>query len=393
MHSNLSIEERIDTMRSSRAGAGPTAATFNSYPLVHVEGLYAGWRAYKPDVRPFILTRSGFAGLQRAGAAIWSGDVASRWFDFHAQISAGVGATLSGIPNWTHDIGGFANETRFSTAKPTPEDLDEWRELNLRWFQFGAFSPLFRSHGEEPFREIYLISPEGSAMRRSMVWHDRLRYRLLPYLYTLAADTWFKDGSIIRGLVMDFPEDPAVRRIDDQFMFGRAFLVAPVVAYKARSRQVYLPGRNVRWYDFHSGRVHEGGRSIVADAPFERMPLFVRAGSVVPTGPVRQHVADLPDAPVTLSVYTGADGSFDLYEDDGVSEGYRRGSYARIPIAYDDKSGTLSIGARSGAGYRGMKRDRAFRVRWITPGRALDLDAADTELRYDGRPARVRRPA
>jgi alpha-D-xyloside xylohydrolase len=390
MHSNLSIDERLDTMGPT--AAGPAAALFNSYPLVHVEGLYEGWRAYKPDVRPFILTRSGFGGLQRAGAAIWSGDVASRWYDLHAQISAGVGASMSGIPNWTHDIGGFANETRFSTAQPKPEDLEEWRELNLRWFQFGAFSPLFRSHGEAPFREIYLISPEGSAMRRSMVWYDQLRYRLLPYIYTLAADTWFKDGSIMRGLVMDFPDDAAARRIDDQFLFGRAFLVAPVVEHKARSRSVYLPGQDVRWYDFYSGRVHEGGRSIVADAPFERMPLFVRAGAVVPMGPVRQHVGDKPDAPVTLWVYTGADGAFALYEDDGVSEGYRRGAYARIPVAYDDAAGTLTIGARTGQGFAGMQGSRTMRVRWITPGRALDLDAADTTVRYNGQAIVVRRP-
>ena len=231
--------------------AGPAAAYFNSYPLEHVEGVYDHWLRDKPDVRPFILTRSGFGGIQRAGAAIWSGDVASRWDNFRDQISAGINMSLSGEPNWSHDIGGYTMENRF--LKPTPADLAEWRELNTRWFQFGAFSPIFRSHGENIKREIFEMSPEGSLTYSSMVWYDRLRYRLMPYIYTLGADTYFKDGTLMRGLVMDFAADKKTWGIDDEYLFGPAFLVAPVTEYRARSRKVYLPA-GTDWYDFYSGQ-------------------------------------------------------------------------------------------------------------------------------------------
>ncbi len=302
-HSNLSIEERM--RRMSPTAAGPGAALFNSYPLVHVDGVYRNLIEYRPDTRPFILTRSGFGGIQRAGAALWSGDVASRWDDLRDQISAGVNFSMSGVPNWTHDIGGFALEERYQ--RQDPAHVEEWREFNLRWFQFGAFSPLFRSHGEAPRREIYEIAPAGSAMYRSMEYYDRLRYRLLPYIYTIAADTWHRDGTMMRGLVMDFPADRAAWNVDDQYMFGPAFLVAPVTEFRARNRSVYLPAGTL-WYDFDSGRSHEGGRSIEAPAPYERMPLFVRAGSIVPVGPAIQHTEEGQGAPITLKVYTGADG-------------------------------------------------------------------------------------
>lgn len=390
MHSNLSIPERIETMGPT--ARGPAAEYFNSYPLMNATAFYDGWRSYKPDVRPFILTRSGFGGLQRTGAAIWSGDVASRWYDLRAQISGGVNASMSGIPNWTHDIGGFALEDRYASKTPKPADLDEWRELNLRWFQFGAFSPLFRSHGESPYREIYEISPEGSPMRASMVWYDQLRYRLMPYIYTVAADTWHKDGSIMRGLAMDWPNDVRARDIADEYLFGDAFLVAPVTEYKARTRQVYLPGTGM-WYDFSTGNAYRGGQSVTATAPFERMPLFVRAGAIVPMGPVMQYTDQHPDAPLTIAVYTGADGRFSLYEDDGTSEQYRRDAFARIPMRYDDATGTLTLGAREGKGYDKMPATRTIRVRWVSAGHPVTDDGAgDAEVTYTGAEVSLRRP-
>ena len=391
IHSNLSIENRIKTMGPT--AMGPAAQFFNSFPLVHAEGVYEGWRAWRPDVRPFILTRSGFGGIQRTASALWSGDVASRWYDLRAQISAGTSLSMSGVPNWTHDIGGFALENRFSAANPTPGDLEEWRELNLRWFQFGAFSPLFRSHGEAPKREIYEISPEGSPMRASMVWHTELRYRLMPWLYSLAADTWFADGSIMRGLAMDFPDDRRARTVDDQYLLGRALLVAPVSEFRARTRQVYLPSAPGGWWDFHTGTWHLGGETMTAAAPYERMPLFVRAGSIIPTGPVQQYVDEKPGAPVTLLVYPGADGAFTLHEDDGVSESYRNGRYRRIPIAYDEASGAVTIGATEGEGYQGMAARRTFHVVWMREGRALDLDgASEASVEWAGAPVTIRRP-
>jgi alpha-D-xyloside xylohydrolase len=384
-HSNLSIDER--KRRMSPTAIGPGAVYFNSYPLVHVENVYDHLLAFKPDVRPFILTRSGFGGIQRAGAAVWSGDVASRWDNLREQISAGINFSMSGVPNWSHDIGGYTMEDRF--IKPNAADLAEWRELNTRWFQFGAFSPVFRSHGENIKREIYEMSPEGSPTYRSMVWYDQLRYWLMPYIYTLGADTYFKDGTIMRGLVMDFAADKRSWIIDDQYMFGPALLVAPVTEYKARSRKVYLPA-GASWYDFYTGRSVKGGQTIIAAAPYERMPLFVRAGSIVPTGPAIQHTGNSSDSPVTLNVYTGADGSFSLYEDDGVSRQYLKGKYSRIPVGWNDKTRTLAIGAREGNGYAGMSGKRPIRIRWIRPGRPLDLEAADEVVTYAGAPVTVR---
>lgn len=386
IHSNLSIEERKAVMTPT--ARGPGAFYFNSFPLVHAEGVYQGWRAFKPDTRPFILTRSAYGGLQRAGAAVWSGDVASRWDDLRDQISAGINFSLSGIPNWTHDIGGFSNEERYTRQEPA--HVEEWRELNLRWFQFGAFSPLFRSHGEPPHREIYEIAPAGSAMYRSMEYYDRLRYRLLPYIYTLAADTWLSDGTIMRGLVMDFPGDAAVRRIDDQYMFGPALLVAPVTEFRARSRSVYLPA-GAAWYDLYEGRRFDGGRRIDAGAPYERIPIFVRAGSILPVGPAIRHSGERPGGPITLFVYPGADGRFSLYEDDGVSLQYRKGGYSLIPIRWDGRSGTLTIGRRAGS-WRGMPARRVFHVRWMRAGRPFDLEAKpDATVGYEGEAVTLRR--
>jgi alpha-D-xyloside xylohydrolase len=225
-----------------------------------------------------------------------------------------------------------------------------------------------------------------------MVWYDRLRYRLMPYIYTAGADTYFNDSTIMRALVMDFPADARVRNIGDEYLFGPAFLVAPVTDYKARSREVYLPA-GVRWYDFYTGRSVHGGQAIKAAAPYERMPLFVRAGSILPTGPAIQHTGNNSHSPVTLNVYTGADGSFSLYEDDGTSRQYLHGQYSRIPLKWDEATKTLTIGAREGNGYPGMAGQRVINIRWMRPGapRALALDGkTDATIAYDGGPRSVR---
>jgi alpha-D-xyloside xylohydrolase len=385
-HSNISPAETA--YRMGPTAIGPAEPYFNSFPIVHVDGVHDHQLADKPDVRPFILTRSAFGGIQRDSAAVWSGDVASRWDNLREQISAGLNFSLSGGPNWSHDIGGYTMEPRFQ--KPTAADLAEWRELNTRWFQFGAFSPIFRSHGENIKREIYELSPTGSPTYESMVWYDRLRYRLMPYIYTLGANSYFDDGTIMRALVMDFPSDKKTWDIDDEYLFGPAFLVAPVTEYKARSRTVYLPAGT--WYDFYTGRSTKGGQTITAAAPYERMPLFVRAGSIVPTGPAIQHTGEAKGAPVTLNVYTGADGSFSLYEDDGTSRQYLHGQYSRIPLKWDDRTNTLTIGGRAGSGYNGMATKREINIRWMRPGspRTLSFDAKpDAGVTYTGAPLTV----
>ncbi|ATY31604.1 glycoside hydrolase family 31 protein [Sphingomonas psychrotolerans] len=387
-HSNLSIEERAYQMGPT--AMGPGAAVFNSYPLVHVEGVADNLRRAQPERRPFILSRSGFGGIQRASAALWSGDVTARWDDLRDQISAGVNLSMSGVPNWTHDIGGFALEDRYTNQDPA--HVAEWRELNLRWFQFGAFSPLFRSHGETPKREIFEIAAGDPAMYDAMVAYDKLRYRLMPYIYTIAADTWHKDGTMMRGLVMDFPRDRKTWNVDDAYLFGPAFLVAPVTEFGARARDIYLP-EGAGWYDFATGILYKGGQTIKAAAPRERMPLFVRAGSIVPTGAALQHVGEQPDGPIVLHVFTGADGSFSLYEDDGTSPAYKQGKFARVPVRWDEGRATLTIGAREG-GFDGMAKKRAVSVRFYNPGRAVVPDFAESpqSFVYDGTAITVRRP-
>ena len=377
-------------------GAGEI--TFNPYSLLHTQALNDGLKRDQPDTRQFILSRSGFAGIQRNAVAVWSGDTVARWNNLYDQISAGVSFSMSGIPNWTHDIGGYAQETRYQfgdvgsaqenrvlgNGSVNPADVKEWQELNLRWFQFGALSPLFRSHGEVVKREIYNISPEGSAMRESMVWYDRLRYRLMPYIYATASDTYHHAGTIMRGLVMDFPDDWQVKNIKDQYLFGHALMVAPVYEYGARERRVYMP-KGANWYDFNTGELYHGGTTVTVAAPAIRMPLLVRAGSILPMGPVTQYVDEHPDAPLTLNIYIGADGQFSLYEDDGVSNGYTRGEFSRIPLSFNDRNGTLTIGKRTGQ-FPGMVAHRQFRIHFIYPGvsSSASLDDADRVVSYDG---------
>lgn len=400
MHSNLSVTHRKDLMTPNALGTG--AEYFNAYALPHAETVYLRDRQSQPDKRVFILTRSGFGGIQRTASAIWSGDIVSRWSNLKEQIAAGIGVGLSGVPNWTFDIGGFTPEDRFRRGNKgavgpvsdmDPEQIEEWQELNTRWFQFGAFVPLFRAHGQNPYREIYNIAPAESKAYESMVWYTRLRYRLMPYIYSEAADMYHRDGTLMRGLVMDFGDDAAVMDINDQYMFGPAFLINPIYEFGARSRQVYLP-KGALWYDFYSGEKLSGGQRITAEAPYERMPIYVKAGSIVPTGPAVQYVYEKPAAPLTLNIYTGADGFYELYEDDGKTYDYENGAFSRIPLHYSDKSGTLTIGDRTGF-FNGMVRNREFHIRWIHGPRenAADFSAkADMAVRYNGTAIRVRRP-
>jgi alpha-D-xyloside xylohydrolase len=383
---------------------GPGEVTFNPYSLVHSQAMIDGLRHDQPDTRQFILSRSGFAGIQRNSVAVWSGDTASRWNNLFDQISAGVNFSMSGIPNWTHDIGGYAQETRFQSgdvgsaqenrstgaARANAADMQEWRELNLRWFQFGAFSPLFRSHGEVVKREIYNLAGDDEAMRDSMVWCLELRYRLMPYIYTMAASTHYDSGTMMRGLAMDFPHDEKILDVRDQYMFGPALMVAPVTVYGARERKVTMP-KGADWYDFYSGALHKGGAVATVPAPANQIPLFVRAGSVLPMGPVTQYVDEMPDAPIRLHVYAGANGQASLYEDDGVTNAYTRGEASRIPFSYDEKAGILTIGARVGQ-YKGMPARREFQLHIIRPGvsTSTNLDAADKTVTYDGKPVSVK---
>jgi alpha-D-xyloside xylohydrolase len=385
--SNVSPERRKAQM--SPLALGVAAEYLSAYPLENAKGIYYGQRSVDPNKRVFLLTRSGFAGSQHYGASIWSGDIASRWEDMKAQISAGVNFSMSGLPFWTMDIGGFSVEKRYE--KPNAEDLEEWRELNTRWYQFGAFVPLFRAHGQFPYREIYNIAPENHAAYQSMLFYNKLRYRLMPYIYSLAGMTYHKDYTIMRGLVMDFPKDNHVKNIGDQFMFGPSLLINPVYHFKERKRTVYLPSGQ-GWYDLYSGSYYNGGQQVQIDAPYERMPLLVKEGSIIPFGPELQYTSEKPADTLTLFVYTGRNGSFSLYEDADTTYDYEKGQYSIIPFNYNEQTKTLTIGGRKGS-FPGMLPERVFRVVTVSSSFARKLASnlpADKEVLYSGKQVTIK---
>lgn len=372
--SNASLEYR-------KALSGPTylgssTRYLNTYALMNAEAIYTGQREERPNQRVFLLTRSGFAGLQRYSTATWSGDIGTCWEDMKAQISAGLNFSISGIPYWTQDVGGFSVQKKFEKAIEGSEAMEEWRELNARWHQWGAFTPLYRSHGQYPFRELYHIAPESHPAYQSMLFYNRLRYRLMPYIYTLASRTWFEDYTLMRPLVMDFAEDQEVLNIGDQFMFGDALMVCPVYQYKARNREVYLP--EGLWYDFYSEKPVAGGRRFTAEAPYEHSPLYVRRGQILPMGPVIEHTAQDTRGELIIQVYTGADASFALYEDEGTTYDYERGAYSRIPMSWNEATKRFTMHAREGS-FDGMITERDVTVRLISP-----KEVTSHTLHYNG---------
>ncbi len=379
--SNVSPEKRKAQM--SPTALGPAAEWLNAYPLENAKGIYNGQRATDPDKRVFILTRSAFAGSQHYGATIWSGDIAARWSDLKSQITAGLNFSLSGLPYWSMDIGGFAVERRYVDAKG--EDLEEWREQATRWYQFGAFVPVFRVHGQFPYREIYNTAPDDHPAYKSMLYYDRLRYRMMPYIYSLAGLTYHHDYTIMRSLVMDFSADAKVRNIGDQFMLGPSVLVNPVYHYKEREHSVYLPAGQ-GWYNLYSGVYETGGKYLQCLAPYDTMPVFVKEGSILPFGPELQYTAEKPADPITLWVYTGRDAAFVLYEDENTNYNYEKGAFAEIPVSWNEAAKQLVIGKRKGS-FAGMLAQRTFRIVWVgkdnARGYAMD-DRSDAVIRYKG---------
>jgi len=367
-------------MHPTALGSG--SRMLNAYSLVNSQGIYEGQRAAAPDQRVFILTRSAFAGQQRYASATWSGDISSTWTAFKKQIPGGLGFALSGIPYWTVDSGGFAVPPKFANG----QNAAEWRELNTRWFEYATFLPLLRVHGQDPPREMWEFGGESSSAYQAMLKFDRLRYRLLPYVYSLAGAATLRDGSILRPLVMDYASDPTVLDLRDQFLLGSALMVSPVTAYQATSRSVYLPAAPGGWYDFWTGAALSGGASTTSSAPLDQIPVHVRAGSIVPWGPELGYTSEKPADPLTLFVYGGADGSFELYEDDGTSYGYESGAFTRIPLGWNDATKTLTLGAREGS-YPGMLASRTFQIVLVQSGKAVAFSftpTPDRSVTYDG---------
>ncbi len=382
IQSNLSREEII--LRIGPTALGSASRYLNTFSLMNSKAVYEGQRKSDPDKRVFILTRSAFAGQQRYSSSTWSGDIASRWYDLKTQIPAGLNFCISGIPYWTTDIGGFAVEPRYEN--PNESDLEEWWELNTRWFQFGTFCPLFRVHGQYPFREMYNIAPDNHPAYQSMLEYDKLRYRLMPYIYSLAGMVTHNDYTIMRALVMDFGYDKNVFNIGDQFMFGPSILVNPVTDYKVRKRELYLPEAG-GWYEFKTGKYLKGGQTIEAEAPYTDIPVYVKAGAIIPCGPEIQFTTEKTADPIRLFVYTGSDGIFTLYEDENVNYNYEKGKFSTIEFDYNEKEKTLTINDRHGE-FDGMLNSRTFEIKWITKNNpsAMELNSKPDEvIKYEGK--------
>ena len=355
-------EPEVD-MRAYRrvpTAAGLGARVLNAFPLMHTLGVSQGQRASAPNKRVFILTRSAYAGQQRTGAATWSGDITASWDVFAHQIPAGLNFCLSGIPYWTTDIGAFFVNYPGGNANP------EYRELFTRWFEWGAFCPIFRVHGTSTAKEMWRFGPETQA---TLLQYDNLRYRLMPYIYSQSWQVTHHGATLMRALVFDFPNDRTARESRDEFLFGPSILVCPVTQPGAATRPVYLPG-GTSWTDFWTGQSLKGGQNVTAPAPIDRMPLYVRAGAIMPLGPYLQYVAEKPADPMELRVYQGANGAFTLYEDEGDNTNYERGQYATIPLTWNEAAHTLTLGARTGR-FPGMLTKRTFHIVWgeARPGR------------------------
>jgi len=371
-------EDNILVTNKMAIGSGARYA--NVYPLFHVGGVSEGQRAAeagKPELakRVFILSRSAYAGAQRFGVTAWSGDVLSDWVTFARQIPAGLNYSISGMPYWTTDIGGFISGGNLNDPK--------FRELFIRWFQFGTFSPIFRVHGTRNPSENELWS-YGADAQKILVDYDALRYRLLPYIYSEAWQVTSNHGTLMRPLVMDWREDVEAQNTGDEYLFGPSILVAPVTTEGAISRTVYLP--DAKWYDFWTGTVVEGGKRIQADAPIEKLPLFVRAGSILPMGPVVEWATQKVEDPIELRVYPGADGDFTLYQDENDGYAYEKGAHATIPVHWNDKTGTLAVGPVEGS-YPGMPKSWTFRVVVVGPGHGVGSgvsEKAGAEVKFSG---------
>ena len=366
----------------------------NAYPLMTVGGVYDHQRAVTSDKRVFILTRSGFLGQQRYGANVWSGDVASTWESFRNQIPAGLNFSLCGMPHWNSDIGGFfAGHYNKSWNDDSASKNPLYQELYVRWLQFGTFNPMMRSHGTDVYREIYKFGKKGEPVYDAIEKMIGLRYSLLPYIYSTSWEVSNRQSSFMRALMMDFVDDRKVWDINDEYMFGKSILVAPIThaqytpeavvkvseeegwnrdgAKKTKTdaavdfmetkpTNIYLPAGTL-WYDFWTNEKHEGGKEITKETTLDVIPLYVKAGSIIPVGPQVQYATEKPWDHLELKVYAGANGNFILYEDEFDNYNYEKGVYTEIPISWNNTSCKLTIGARKGA-YEGMLKNCKFTV-------------------------------
>jgi alpha-D-xyloside xylohydrolase len=363
----------------------------NAYPLMTVGGVYKNQRTVTSDKRVFILTRSAFAGQQRYGANTWSGDVVASWEALRNQISAGLNFSLSGIPHFNSDIGGF-----FLWDYPRKLDDPEYRELYARWNQFGAFCPMMRSHGTDAPREIYQFGQKGDKVYDSIEKAINLRYLLIPYIYSTSWDVTANQSSMMRALVMDFAHDTKALDINDQYMFGKSLLVCPVTEMmytkdekedfsSIGSRDLYLPV-GADWVDFWTGEKLRGGQTVQKDSPIEIIPLYVKAGSILPIGPEVQYATEKRWDNLEIRIYPGANGEFTLYEDENDNYNYEKGLYSTIMFTWNDAANTLTINDRNGS-FPGMPNDRKFRIVRVTEANGTGMETVekfDRVVSYSG---------
>jgi alpha-D-xyloside xylohydrolase len=348
----------------------------NAFPLMTVGGVSTHQRAVDSGKRVFILTRSAFAGQQRYGANTWSGDVTSSWSALRNQISAGLNFSLTGIPYWNADIGGFFL-SRFKRKLEDPE----YRELYVRWLEFGTFTPMMRSHGADAPREIYQFGQKGTKYYDAIEKYIHLRYHLLPYIYSTSWDVTASQSSMMRALVMDFPKDKKALDLNDEYMFGKSLLVSPVTNAMyvkpgasekeqvedfstTKSKETYLPAGS-DWYDFWTAEKFSGGNKVSRQTPLDIIPLYVKAGSVIPVGPSVQYAEEKKWDNLEIRIYPGANGKFVLYEDENDNYNYKKGVFSTITFTWDNAKKTLTIGDRNGS-FPGMLNERKFNIVIVT---------------------------
>ena len=409
---------------SPSKGKGNSTATWrslrNAFPLETVRGVYEAQRKAPLPLegsgeakRVFIMTRSSYAGQQHYGSNMWSGDVNSSWDMLRKQVPAGLSYSLTGNPNFNTDIGGFfCNAYNTMGAGSAPRN-PQYQELYVRWMQYGLFCPVFRSHGADAPREIWQFGKKGEPVYDAIEKQIRLRYRLLPYLYSTAWQVTSNNDSYMRPLFADFAQDKKVWDITDEFMFGRSILAAPIVDPQYTEEKIirtdamtgwdrqevnsekgivnsdftvpktatkYLP-KDAKWYDFWTNKQYNGGQRVTIETTFDRVPMFVRAGSILPLGPEMQYVGEKSWDNLELRIYPGADGSFLLYEDEGDNYNYEKGAYSTIAFQWNDRTRTLTIADRQGS-YPGMLQSRQFTL--VLP------DGKQQTVRYDGTKLTIR---
>ena len=374
--------------RTYKTPIGPGYEVYNAYPLMHSTGIYQGQRATTDKKRVVILTRSAYAGQQRNSAITWSGDIQATWQVLKNQIPAGLNFSLSGIPYWNTDTGGFFGNRSAGNGNPSDP---KYQELFSRWFQFSSFCPMFRVHGSyglNPGKEFWRFDTGTQDVLRTYL---DLRYRLLPYTYSVAWQVTSGGSTFMQPLVMDFPKDPKVLDIGNQYLFGPSIMVTPVTTAGATEQAVYLPAAGAPWYNFWTGETARAGQTVQASAPVQTLPLFIRPGSILPMGPYLQYSNEKPADPIELRIYRGADGHFTFYEDEGDTYDYEKGQYAAIPITWHDSTHTLEIGARTGT-FPGMLTEHTFNIVWVSKDHGAGVDLAtkyDSVVHYNGKPVRI----